>query len=485
MTRAQRIRGIVATVLPIALLGALFAALGSIAASPLMPVGLARRIEPQPGVHFDPLVTGAAVVVVIAVVIAAAALVALPLTGSRRARRGAVRTSRVAASLGAAGASPVVTTGAQLAFDRRPPALPVRSAFLGVGGAVAVVVAALTFSASLDRLATEPRRWGFGWDLTLDTSPDGTQRLTRELAANPHLNGVSLLSTNFTLAEQVGGIRAYGLARVDGAIGYALRSGVQPVGPDEVVIGPVTARELHVRVGRTMKIAVCPCTGVAARTVMGPVRVVGIALFPEEDDGNFTNALGFSGAGFADHVGQPDVTLAAVRIAPGRSTAAVGRELFRRYPEQVSRYSYPSRPGEVQNIIGLRNYPRVLAAFTAVLGLFALQNVLVTTLRRRRRELATLRTLGLTPRQTGRCITWQSLSVAGVALALGIPVGAYAGAKVWAVSTRNIGVATDPNLPVLAIAIAALTAVVIAVVASIPVGWQVAHIRPAVVLHAE
>ncbi|MDQ1448759.1 MAG: putative transport system permease protein, partial [Actinomycetota bacterium] len=485
MTRPQRIRGIVGSAVPIALFGALFAALGSVAASPIMPLGLARRIEPEPGVRFDAVVTGAAVALVVAVVIAASLLAAMPLTRRRRLRSGAARTSRVAAGLGAAGASPVLTTGAQLAFDRRPPALPVRSALLGVGGAVAVVVAALTFSASLDRLAGEPKRWGFGWDLSLDTTADGTQRLTRELAANPQLDGVSLLSTNFTLAEHVGGIRAYGLSHVDGTVGYALRSGRQPVGADEVVIGPDTARQLHLRVGSSVNVAKCPCTGVASRTVMGPVRVVGIALFPEGDDGNFTTALGFTGTGFARHVGDSETTRARVSIAPGRTTTAVGRELSRRYPGQLSRFGYPSRPGEVQNVVGLRNYPRVLAVFTALLGLAALQNVLVTTLRRRRRELATLRTLGLTPRQTSRCITWQSVSLTGIALAVGLPVGAYAGAEIWTASIRSIGVATDPNLPGLAIAAVALVAFLIAVAASIPVGWQAAHIRPAVALRSE
>jgi len=174
-----------------------------------------------------------------------------------------------------------------------------------------------------------------------------------------------------------------------------------------------------------------------------------------------------------------------VTVAPGRSIAAVGRELDRRYPGQVSRYSYPSRPAEVESIIGLRNYPRVLAGFTALLGVAALQNVLVTTLRRRRRELATLRTLGLTPSQTSRCIIWQSLSLTGVALAVGIPVGAYAGARIWAASTRGTGIATDPNFPGLAIAAVSLVAVVIAAGAGIPVGWQAAHIRPAIALHTE
>ena len=342
LTRPQRVRGIVGTALPIATFGAFLAALASVAASPTMPLGLARRIEPDPGVRFDWLVTGLIVIGASTVVIGASFLAAVSLTRHRDAVRGERRrTSRVTRVLGGAGAGPVFTTGAQLAFDRRPPALPVRSALFGVGGAIAVVVAALTFSASLDRVADEPSRWGFGWDLMLDTTPDGSQLLTRQLASNDDLDGVSLFMENFTTVDGLGGLHAYGLDRVDGAIGYALRSGVQPVGPDEVVIGPGTAAALHLRVGATMKVAVCPCDGVAAHAVMGRVRVVGIVLFPEDDDGNFTNALGFTGAGFRRHVGESGNTRAAVSIAPSRSASAVARELTRRYPEQMSRYSYP------------------------------------------------------------------------------------------------------------------------------------------------
>jgi putative ABC transport system permease protein len=485
-TRAQRIRGIVGTVVPVALLGGLFAGLASYAASTLMPVGLARRIEPHPGVRFDALVTGAAALAVIAVVAGAGLLAALPITRSRRAQHRARRASQLASSLGSAGAGPVLTTGARLAFDRRPPALPVKSALLGVGGAIAVVVAAVTFSASLERLANDHQRWGYGWDLMLDTTPDGVVHLTRELAANHDLESVSLLAATFTLTDHSRGIRAYGLERIHGAIGYALRSGVQPVGPDEVVVGPDTARKLHLRIGRVMNVAVCPCTGVPATTRMGRVRIVGTALFPEDDDGNFTDALGFSGTGFKHHAGEfPNDTRAAVSIAAGRDLSAVARTLGRRYPGQVSQYSYPSRPGEVENLRGLQRFPRILAGFTALLGIAALQNVLVTTLRRRRRELATLRTLGLTPRQTSRCITWQSLSLTTVALAVGVPVGIVAGARTWAAATQSIGVATDPNRPVLTIVVFSLVTLAFAIAISIPVGWRASRIHPAAVLHAE
>ena len=483
--RRQRVRCIVGTIVPVALLAALLTVLAAGAASTLMPVGLARRIEPAPGVRFDAPVTGAVALAVIVVVIGAGLVAAIPLTRGRRRQQRTPRASRLSASLGSVGAGPVLTTGARLAFDRRPPALPVRSALLGVGGAIVVVVATFTFSASLDRLANDHQRWGYTWDLLVDTTPDGAAHLTHELAANRDLDGVSLLATNYALADHSVGIRAYGLDRV-GAIGYALRSGVQPVGPDEVVVGPATARQLHLHVGQNMKVAVCPCTGAATTTAMAPVRIVGTALFPEDNEGNFTNALGFSGSGFKRHVGEfPNDTRAAVSLAAGRSLSTVARDLGRRYPGQISQYSYPVRPGEVENLIGLRRFPRVLAAFTALLGIAALQNVLVTTLRRRRRELATLRSLGLTPRQTIRCINWQSLSLTFVALAAGIPVGILVGARTWAAATQSIGVATDPNPPTMTIAIFSLVALVVATAISIPVGWHAARMQPGAALRDE
>jgi ABC-type antimicrobial peptide transport system permease subunit len=296
---------------------------------------------------------------------------------------------------------------------------------------------------------------------------------------------VSVLSTNYTLVQGTSGIRAFGLDRVRGVVAYALRSGVQPVGPDEVVIGPVTARKLHLAVGDTANVALCPCTGVAATTSLAPVRVVGTALFPEDDEGNFSDALGFSGPGFANHVGDVGTPRVAVRLAAGRSLPAVASDLGRRYPGQLSSYSYPSRPGDVENLASLRSFPRILAGVASLLGLAALANMLVTTLRRRRGELATLCSLGLTPRQAGGCVVGQSVSVAGLALALGVPLGILAGAGVWRAATSGIGVATDATHPLVSIAVVSLAAIALAIAISLPVASRAAHMRPAEALRSE
>ncbi|HUP76714.1 MAG TPA: ABC transporter permease [Acidimicrobiales bacterium] len=488
LTRFQRVRGAIGTVAPAALVGALVAAFGSYVASTLMPVGLAHRIEPDPGIRFDPVVTVSVAVAVVLVVVGAALLAAIPLTRGPRAGHPAVRASSVATALASAGVGPVATTGVRLAFDRRPPALPVRSALLGVSSAIVVLVGALTFTASLDRLETSPHRWGFGWDLMLDTTATGSDSFTEALATDHDLDGVSVLQDNFTLVQrgsEADGVHAYGLGTVVGFVGYALRSGVQPIGPDEVVIGPETARTYHLAIGDTTQVALCPCTGDSATTTMGSVRVVGIALFPEDDDGNFNNALGFSGPGFERHVGESSNSRVAVSIAADRNLEAVAQDLGRRFPGQLSQYSYPSRPGAVESLAGLRPFPRVLAAVASVLGIAALANMLVTTRQRRRRELATLRAIGLTRRQISGCVVWQSLSVTGLALAVGIPIGIVGGAGVWLATTRRSGVATDASRPLASITLWSFAALTTAVAIGIPIGLRTAHANVAKSLHDE
>ena len=60
---------------------------------------------------------------------------------------------------------------------------------------------------------------------------------------------------------RVEGVRAYGIGARSGEVGYALVSGAQPDGSDEVVIGPALADKADLGVGDVVDVAVCPCTG--------------------------------------------------------------------------------------------------------------------------------------------------------------------------------------------------------------------------------
>ncbi|MDQ1494188.1 MAG: putative transport system permease protein, partial [Actinomycetota bacterium] len=482
LTRWQRGVAAVLTVAPVAALGMLVAGGGCLLASPLMPVGLARRVDPDLGLRLDLIVVAMLALTVVLVVGAAAVIAAVAVTRVASPRRRMRHRSAVPARLASIGAPPVVTVGVGFAVDRGRPSLPVRSAFAGVAGAVIVIVAAVTFASSLDRLAAEPARWGFGWDLMLDAATSTIDHDAHTLSSDTELDAVSLLSTNYTFAAG-DGIRSYGLAPLRGSIGYALVNGAQPTGADEMVVGPDTARRSHLRIGSVLDVAVCPCSGDPATAVVMPVRVVGIALFPEDDDGNFTDALGFSGEGFARHVGDDSAPRWAVRIAEGHTQATVASHLSSQFPGQFSQYSYPTRPGDVENLNGLRSFAPLLAGFTALLGVAALANVLVTTLRRRRVELAVLRSIGLTPRQTGRCVMWQSFTVALSALVVGAPIGVLAGARVWSAVAGGIGVATNASHPS-TLLLVPIGAVVLATIVTAPIASRVAHIRPGDALRA-
>ena len=187
------------------------------------------------------------------------------------------------------------------------------------------------------------------------------------------------------------------------------------------------------------------------------------------------SAVGYFGEAFAEHAIAPDLFEASqlvVRLAPGLDIDDVAASLDEEYADSVSGESLPARPGEVANLAGVRSLPLWLAAFVAVLGIASLGHVLLTTLWRRKRELATLRSVGLTPRQTLACIMWQAATITVVGLVIGVPLGLVAGDAAWSAIADPIGVATDIDRPVLVYAATACVALAVAAVVALLPGWN-------------
>ena len=131
-TRADRRLALVLSTLPVALGGAAVATFGSWGASSMVPLGLARRADPDPGRFVDWAALGGGAIAVVTLVVGAATLAAAWMTRSRPANRTASAPSKLAESVCRAGGGPVLTNGVRLALDRRSPGLPVRSAVAGV-----------------------------------------------------------------------------------------------------------------------------------------------------------------------------------------------------------------------------------------------------------------------------------------------------------------------------------------------------------------
>jgi hypothetical protein len=379
------------------------------------------------------------------------------------------------------GAGPSAATGVELAFDRRPPAIPSKSALCGITVAVLAVTAIVTFSASLDRLLSSPERWGYPWQLKLDFTSGTVDDAATELASDSSLVDVARWDSGFSLVGDRG-TRAFGLTPLRGRPGYALRSGRQPSAVDEVVLGPDTAQALGVGAGDTVEVAA------SAELEPAAVRVVGIALFPEIDEGDLTRGIGYFGSGFATHAAVTDLFEAyqvVVTVAPGDSLDEAVNVLGERYPGAVSGESLPTRPGGVANLTGVRRLPMAIAAFVVLLGLASLAHALGTTVRRRRHDLATLRCLGLTARQTAACIVWQSVTIGLLALAIGTPLGMIAGRAAWWAATNPIGVSPDVSRPITELLeLCAATLVAVTLLAT-PLAWQAGRAAPAQALRTE
>ena len=146
----------------------------AVAASPLMPIGPARLVEPDPGVEVNLAVLGpgwprsrcSRCVLRRRACRAAeqpAARSASPSRSSRDAGRGS-------AALLTRSGSVTGAVGVAMAFEpgRGRTAVPVRSALAGSVIAVAALTAAAVFGASLVALVSTPREYGQNWDAELD-----------------------------------------------------------------------------------------------------------------------------------------------------------------------------------------------------------------------------------------------------------------------------------------------------------------------------
>jgi putative ABC transport system permease protein len=178
----------------IGILGAALALVSAVALSPLVPIGVSRRVETQPGVHVDPLLLGSGAMGLVAVVLLASALAGWRSAAAGRPRSSsslseAARPSPVAGALEAAAVPVSTATGVRMALvrGRGPEAVPVATLLVGAAVGLAGVTAVLTFGASLTRLVDSPARYGVTWDAAVGNYADAAnaERGRQLLDANP------------------------------------------------------------------------------------------------------------------------------------------------------------------------------------------------------------------------------------------------------------------------------------------------------------
>ena len=91
----------------------------------------------------------------------------------------------------------------------------------------------------------------------------------------------------------------------------------------------------------------------------------------------------------------------------------------------------PPRPADVANWGRVSGFPYLLAALIAAAAAAVLAHALVTSIRRRRRDLAILKTLGFERRDVRATVAWQATTVAAIGLLVGLPLGVGIGRFAW------------------------------------------------------
>ena len=182
---------------------------------------------------------------------------------------------------------------------------------------------------------------------------------------------------------------------------------------------------------------------------------------------------------------QPNEILVTLR--PGADVAAAQKRLQQHIvpPRNGGVVSGVQRPAEITDYRSMGVAPLILAGALAAGAVASLWLTLAASVRRRRADLALLKTLGLTRRQLAATVAWQStVAVAAGALA-GVPLGIALGRYLWDLFARQISVIPEPTVPVLTVVAVIAGALAAAnLVAAIP-GRIAARTPAAALLRAE
>ena len=466
--------------------GSLLAVGVAVALSSLSPLGPIRPFYPTSGISFDWTVLGGGLGVLLVSLSLTAVVVALRYSPRRLARRRRlaagnpviVHTDRLLSL------PPPAATGIRFALQSGTgaDAVPMRSAILGAALAVMVLIATVTFGASLDHLVSTPRLYGWNWSYVLAGGGGGgggdipAQKANTLLAHDSYLSAWSPVYFDNLVVD---GQNVPIMSTTPGApVQPPLLSGHGLQGADEIVVGPLTLSSLHKRLGDTVTLN---GAGGAHR-----LRIVGVATMPTiGSSGGLHLEMGIGAVvstsflpafdlnPFNDPETGPYAYLVDVR--PGVNQLAAKRSLEAMTGPLSNSYNFGVvvqtvlHPAEIVDYRSLGTTPAVLGASLGVGAVAALGLTLLASVRRRRTEMAVLKTLGFTRSQLSSVVAWQSNVAVVIGTIVGIPVGIAVGRTFWDLFAHEINAVPSPAVPVVLITLIVVGAIVLTnAVAAVP-----------------
>lgn len=454
---------------PVVAAGGLVAAATTVLASPLIPTGLARQIDPLRGLHLDlPVLVG--VLVVWALVLGPAGAVLAWRVSRPHRTTTAGRVRRLVTSLPFR-----ARMGCEAALTPLHSAGGAASGAAVVAAVVAVagVVTVFTFGASLTHLLTTPALQGWSFDAAV-SSEDGIDSLRTSLAALADDPAVRQVGWATPVDVEIEGVQieAYAFDPQGDRVHPTMRSGRAPSTDGEIALGADLLRGGHLSLGDPV-------------TVSGPrgkasLVIVGTATYPEMGHNGDLGTGASITRGVAERLGAPEHgSLALVRMRPGQTPAVL--KAYASVGEIVT----PFRPSRVRNLEQVGALPWVLGAFASMLGVLAVGHGLWSSIRGRRRDLGVLVSLGFRPRDIRALLLWQVGCVAAIGVIVGGSVGIIAGTAAWSTVATATAVVERTWVPTASLVLVSLGAFLACALVGLTGGRWIGAERVAAALRGE
>jgi FtsX-like permease family len=476
--------------------GLLVAIAGAAAVSPLAPVGPVREFDPVKGFQFDvtTLIGGGALLFALLFGV----LLAMAVRSVRRHGDVLHRRSLFVQWLSRSGTPVIASLGTGYALEPQPgrSRTVIWTNIIGTVVAVSAVVAAVVFGASLNGLVKNPVRYGWNWNVLMEneggygsylpptatfaTFGDGDGSLDSVMSHAPGVRAWSMFGfAQMPIDGQV--VPVLGVATHEGLVepptvsGHALTDtgpagivGAGAQGPSDIELGVTTLDALGEHVGGTVVVG----SGIDRRRmlIVGTVTLpsIGVALSDHVSLGRgamLAESTLMSVAGFRHLRDVPQEAFSAIPstlaidLVHGASQSRLVRYLGSKDLGGQSGLVYyqPRVLGAAIVDAGqMGGEPLALAIALAAAVLVSLSAAILANTRRRRREMAVLKTLGLSKAQLRGVVTWQTATVLVISIVLGVPLGIAGGHLAWVEFATTIGATPITVVPLLLLGIGVL-----------------------------
>ncbi len=461
----------------------------------LTPVGPAEYAEPSPGFDFAiTIVLGGALVLLVVFV----AVGTIPAWSNARHHEhvGALHGSATAVWLSARGATPAMTTGVRFALEpgRGSTAVPTRATIVGAITAVMVAAATIVFASSLDRVVNDGRFYGSNFDLAIDfqeglpTDQAAVDAVLATVAADPAVEGVGELRITEIVVDDLD-VTSLSFADTEDAdpVKPTIAAGRAPAAADEIALGMTTMRQLDVGIGDTVALVTDGFEGDAR--VVGRVVLPGLGLYQGSD----RTSIGVGGLVSPEAFGprnEDTKSFIVVGLDPEASAADERTTFENRISSALGQqgsmlFQTDGRPSDVEGLARLRSLPVVLSSLLVLVVGVTVANAMVIAVRRRRRDIAILQSLGSTRGNVTAVGVWQGVTIGVTALLVGVPLGVATGRWFWSRLANGFGTLAEPVVPLPGLlALVAVVLLLAAISGLAPIRAGLRH-HPAWVLRSE